>query len=84
MEVKHEVEISSEGSSILCARVIAYRALGFEKDKAVLAMQELKRRADNGDSFDYNEFIKLELNKLPKFDPNRLEKIKIKNEQIKT
>jgi hypothetical protein len=47
-------------------------------------MQELKRRADNGDSFDYNEFIKLELNKLPKFDPNRLEKIKIKNEQIKT
>ena len=46
-------------------------------------MQELQRRADAGDNFNFTELINEQLKSLPKFDPNRLENIKIKDVQIK-
>jgi Holliday junction resolvasome RuvABC DNA-binding subunit len=83
MEIKQETQVSSQSSSLLCTKIVAYRSLGFNKEVAIEAMQELQRRADAGDNFNFTELINEQLKSLPKFDPNRLENIKIKDAQIK-
>lgn len=56
-------EISSE---VLAAQIVAYRALGMDKDVSILAMQELAKRRVNGDPFKFEEFIETEVAKVPK------------------
>ena len=57
-------------SKALAATVVVYRSLGFAKDEARKAMAELARRKADGDEFDYETFIKEELDKLPKPELN--------------
>jgi hypothetical protein len=54
-------------SEVLCEAIIAFRYLGLFKSRAVAHMRELSRRRELGDDFDFENFIKLELGKLPNF-----------------
>ena len=56
-------EISNE---VLAAQVVAYRALGVQKNLAIIAMDKIKKRKNAGDVFDFDSFITSELNKIPK------------------
>lgn len=47
----------SKTSQLLAALIVAYRTLGYDKEAAKSAMQELAKRQAAGDTFDYNEFI---------------------------
>lgn len=58
--------IKSAGSKELAARVVAYRLLKVNKELAIKCMEELALREKNGDNFNYNEYIKIELEKSPK------------------
>ena len=53
-------------SKVLAAQVVAYRALGLDRDGSILAMQELVKRKEAGDEFDYEKFIADELSQLAK------------------
>lgn len=44
-------------SETLSMHVIAYRVLGFNKDDAIAAMQELSDRKTKGDEFDFEKYI---------------------------
>lgn len=56
-------EISSQA---LAAHIVAYRALGMDKDVATLCMMELATRRKNGSDFDFEKFVDEELAKIPK------------------
>lgn len=58
--------IPNMSSKTLAAHVVAYRSLGLFREFAVKCLKELAIRKSNGDSFDYDVFIKEELDKLPK------------------
>lgn len=49
----------------LAARVVAYRALGINRELATQCMVELARRRAAGENFDYEDFIAKELAKIP-------------------
>jgi len=53
-------------SKVLAAHVVLYRGLKMEKELALLAMHELSKRKVAGDDFDFEAYIKEELDKLPK------------------
>ena len=57
-------------SEALAAKVVAYRALGMFKDEAREAMIELAKRKDEGDEFDYEEYISAKLEDVPKSQLN--------------
>jgi hypothetical protein len=50
----------------LAAYVVIYRALGINKELALLCMQQLCKRRSDGDSFEYEGFIEDELAKFPR------------------
>jgi len=52
-------------SDVLAAQVVIYRALQLNKDRAIASMEELARRKKNGETFDYESYIKTELAKFP-------------------
>jgi hypothetical protein len=58
-------------SKTLCAIIVSYRSLGILKEESRNAMIELMVRKENGDDFDFEDFINKELEKIPKnnFDP---------------
>jgi hypothetical protein len=53
-------------SQLLAARVVLYRALGYEKEKAIEAMKELTLRKQAGDEFDFEQYISEKLQEFPK------------------
>ena len=53
-------------SKVLASFIIANRAFGFDKEKAIEAMKELVSRRENGNTFDYETFIEEEFAKLEK------------------
>jgi hypothetical protein len=53
-------------SKALAAIIVAYRSLGICRDEAKNAMIELMRRQENGDEFNYENYIKEKLLSLPK------------------
>lgn len=53
-------------SEQLAAIVVSYRVLGINRNLSIECMSELLRRKDNGDVFDYEAFIKAEVDKMPK------------------
>jgi hypothetical protein len=52
-------------SKTLAAIVVAYRALGTNKEVAIEAMEELSKRRVAGDDFDYEAWIKEKLKEVP-------------------
>lgn len=56
-------------SEALAAHVVLYKVLGLYKDSALACMAELARRRKNGEDFDYENFIEVEIKKLPKIPP---------------
>jgi hypothetical protein len=59
--------IPSMSMDALAANVVVYKALGLYKDFAIKCMEELARRKNQGDTFDYEKFIEEELKKIPNF-----------------
>lgn len=57
---------ATTSSEALAAHVVAYRVLGIQKDFAVHCMQELSRRKDTGDLFDFEQYIEANVQKMPK------------------
>lgn len=49
----------------LADMVIAYRYFHIEEKRAIEAMEELAKRRENGNSFDYEEYIRSNLVSLP-------------------
>ena len=62
---------NNTSSKTLCAIIVSYRSLGILKEESRNAMIELMIRKENGDDFDFEDFINKELEKIPKnnFDP---------------
>lgn len=56
-------------SAALAAHVVLYKSLGLFKASAMICMSELLRRRSLGENFDFETFIDLELNKIPKIPP---------------
>jgi len=54
----------------ICDIVVCHRYLGIYEDLAVLCMTELGSRRANGDSFDFESYIKASLDELPKINVN--------------
>jgi hypothetical protein len=69
--------IKSMSSKALAYVVLLYKKLKINKDLAILAMQELEYRNDQGDSFDYNSYIESEYNKMEQ-KPSSINEIKQK------
>jgi hypothetical protein len=61
-------------SKTLAANVVVYRLLAINKELAIVCMQELYARRENGDDFKYEEYIERQLKEMP--SPNMDEKDK--------
>lgn len=55
-------------SKKLCSMIICDRYLGINEKIAVVCMEELAKRREGGDTFDFESFIEQEFSKLPKLD----------------
>lgn len=65
----------------LCEIIVSSRYLNIMKDEAIICMEELAKRRENGDNFDFENFIENEIKKLPNFNldlENILKKYKVK------
>ena len=73
-----KLQLDSMKIERLCDIVVASRYLGSLKDEALLAMEELAKRRNSGDTFKFEEYIEIELKKLPSFnlDINKILKFK--------
>ena len=73
-----KLQLDSMKIERLCDIVVASRYLGSLKDEALLAMEELAKRRSSGDTFKFEEYIEVELKKLPSFnlDINKILKFK--------
>jgi hypothetical protein len=59
------MNIKDKSSKTLAAIVVSYRTIGFNKDIATQAMEELSKRKANGDEFNYQSFIANEIANQP-------------------
>lgn len=58
--------LKTSNPEALAAQVVVYRALGINKQLAIQCMQELQyREKQPGYSFNYSEYIEIELKKFP-------------------
>lgn len=55
-------------SKKLCSMIVCDRYIGIDEKIAVACMEELAKRRENGDDFDFESFIDQEFCKLPKLD----------------
>jgi hypothetical protein len=69
-------------SEKLCEMVVSDRYLGFNREAAILCMQELSNRRINGDVFNFEDYIEEEFNKLPKLDFSIVDLRTIMNQAI--
>lgn len=61
----------------LCNIIVADRYLGSLNQEAIMCMEELAKRREAGDEFDYESFIDNELKKLPVFKINLIQKMHV-------
>lgn len=61
----------------LCEIIITSRYLGFMAKESIMCMEELARRRQQGDTFNYELFIETESKKLPDFKINLKKKMQI-------
>ena len=61
----------------LCEIIVTARYLGSMREEAIKCMEELARRRENGDTFQYESFIDQMAKKLPNFKVNLQEKMSV-------
>lgn len=61
-------KVPTYSSKKLCSMVVCDRYLGINDKIAVACMEELAKRRESGDIFDFESFIEQEFDKLPKLD----------------
>ena len=61
-------KIPSYASEKLCEMIVCERYIGFHPEVSVLCMEELARRRDAGDEFDFETHIDNAYKSLPKLD----------------
>ncbi len=61
--------IEQASSEALASHVLLYKSLGLNKKIAIVCMLELARRRTLGENFDYENFIDVELKKIPTIQP---------------
>jgi hypothetical protein len=66
------MNLEKNKSEDLAAQIVAYRALGINKDVALKCMEELSNRRKNGDDFNFEEYIELELKKITKIPDSNI------------
>ena len=62
------LNVSQMTSDVLAAYVVAYKTIGIDKEFAIICMAELSRRRTLGEDFDFENFIEVELAKMPKME----------------
>lgn len=62
--------IQNYSSEKLCDMIVCERYLGFQKEIAIICMEELSRRRIYGDQFEFENYIDNSLNSLPKIEFN--------------
>lgn len=67
-EEQIQKDLSKYPSEKLADMVIAHRYLGLFKQTCVLAMEELAKRRENGDDFNYEGYIDTNIATLPKLN----------------
>ncbi len=60
--------IPEQPSTKLADIVIAFRYLGWYRDLSIKSMEELSKRREAGDSFQFEQYIEDNIAKLPKMD----------------
>lgn len=70
-------KLSSFTMKKLCEIIVIDRYLGSLNKEAVMCMQELAKRRENGDMFDYELFIDNESKKLPIFKIDLNQKMRV-------
>lgn len=70
-----KININQMTSDVLAAYIVAYKAIGIDKDFAVICMAELSRRRILGEEFNFEGFIEVELTKMPKIEHMDIVKI---------
>lgn len=63
------VGIGFASSEWLGAQVVLYRVLNMEKQVALVCMAELARRREEGDPFEFENYIEEQIKKLPVVKP---------------
>jgi hypothetical protein len=66
-----KTNIPNQSSTKLAEMIVCYRYLGLYKEMSLLAMEELGRRRESGDEFDYEDYITRKLVELPKMDAEK-------------
>lgn len=61
----------------LCEIIIVARYLGSMNEEAIRCMEELNKRREAGNTFDYEEFISSEAKKLPEFKIDLRQKMNV-------
>lgn len=64
-ETDKKFDVISNSSESLAVCVITYRALGIDKGLAIVCMEELARRRQMGEEFDYESFIEENVSEMP-------------------
>lgn len=62
------INIKNMKNEALASQIVVFRLLGLNKKFSIQCMEELMFRKKNGDEFDYDSFIKEELEKSPKLN----------------
>lgn len=70
-------DISVLTNEHLCDVIIAFQYLGVAKEHAVDCMNELALRRQNGNMFSFEDYIRSEFEKLPKFNASIMDSFKV-------
>lgn len=68
-------EVPEADSKVLAAQVVVYRTLGINKELAKACMVELADRRNNGDDFEYEDFIDEKVGAMPQMKNTNFLKI---------
>lgn len=58
-------KVPAHPSKKLCEMIVCDRYLGFNEEISVICMEELAKRRENGDDFNFEEYIENSLKTLP-------------------
>jgi hypothetical protein len=66
-----QTNISAQSSTKLAEMIVCYRYLGLYKEESIMAMEELVKRRESGDQFDFEQYVEEQLAGLPKMDAKK-------------
>lgn len=64
--ITRKIIVSARTSEELAAHVVVYKSLNIGKEFALFCMMELARRRSLGDDFNFEKYIEVEVEKIPK------------------